>query len=124
MPSPLAIGMAALKNFTVTDSIKAGGAASILTVAIGSLLVALGVSVPFLDVPLTMAMVTSAALPIGHIVSALVPDSYNQQLTSLATKLQTNVENIKMVLPQAVHDYPANKTSFGPVDDGSSQHDG
>ena len=50
--------------------------------------------------PLTMTMVMSAAVPIGHVVTAIVPDSVNQQLNGLAQKLQVNVEKLKSFIPQ------------------------
>lgn len=109
--SALSFATAVVKNFQPTTSVLAGGAASILVCAFGAVLVAAGVAIPpigFLGLtaatPLTMTMVTSAAVPIGHIVTALVPDSVNQQLEGLAKKLQVDVESLKNVIP--VPDYP------------------
>lgn len=109
--SALSFITAAVKNFQPTTSVLAGGAASIIVCAIGAVLVAAGVAIPpigFLGLtaatPLTMAMVTTAAVPVGHLVTALVPDSLNQQLQALAQKLQINVEKLKRIIPQP--DYP------------------
>jgi hypothetical protein len=51
-----------------------------------------------------MTMVMSAAVPIGHVVTALVPDSLNQQMNGLAQKLQIDVAKLRSVIPQP--DYP------------------
>lgn len=105
----LAVASSSLKNFQLSASVIAGGGASVLTIAVGAILVALGVTVPFIGIPLTMTMVTSAAVPIGHIVTALVPDTYNQQINALASKVQTDVETLKMIVPQVECTYPADK---------------
>ncbi len=109
--SALSFATAVVKNFQPTTSVLAGGAASILICGIGAVLVAAGVAIPpigFLGLtaatPLTMTMVMSAAVPIGHIVTALVPDSVNQQLNGLAQKLQIDVGKLKSIIPQP--DYP------------------
>lgn len=109
--STLSLIASAVKNFQPTTSVLAGGAASIITCAIGAVLVAAGVAIPpigFLGLtaatPLTMTMVTSAAVPIGHLVTALVPDSVNQHLNGLAQQLQIDVEKLRNVIPQP--DYP------------------
>lgn len=101
----------AVKNFQPTTSVLAGGAASVLVCGIGAILVAADVAIPpigFLGLtaatPLTMSIVTSAAVPIGHLVTALVPDSLNQQLNALAKKLQIDVERLRKIIPQP--DYP------------------
>jgi len=97
---------AALKNFSPDQSIYAGGAASVATVAIGAVLVAMNVTVPILGVPLTMAMVTSAAIPIGHLVSSFIPATYNQQVTALARKVGAEVEDVKALVPSVEYTYP------------------
>ena len=107
--SALSIATGTLKNFQLTNSIAAGGGASILTFAIGCALVAAGVSIPYLNVPITMTMVAAAAPVVGHIVSAFVPDSVKQHLDGLAAKLQTSVENVKLQMPQATFEYPTGK---------------
>jgi hypothetical protein len=114
--SVLSLITAAVKNFQPTTSVVAGGAASILVTALGAVLVAAGVAIPPIGIlgltvatPLTMTMVMSAAVPIGHIVTALVPDSINQQLNGLASKLQIDVSKLKSFIPQeyyAPDDFP------------------
>lgn len=107
--SALSLITTAVNNFQPTKSVLAGGAASILVCAIGAVLVAAGIAIPpigFLGLtaatPLTMTMVTSAAIPIGHLVTAIVPDSANQYLNGLAKKLQVDVENLRSYIP---HEY-------------------
>lgn len=120
MASVLSMASSALKNFNPTASVLAGGGASLLTFAIGCALVAAGVSLPVIG-PITMTMVAAAAPTIGHIVTAFVPDTYNQQVNALATKVETSVENIKSIIPQTYQEYPKDKTIFGSTGDGSSQ---
>jgi hypothetical protein len=112
----LSLAASALKNFQPTTSVLAGGAASILACAVGAVLVAAGIAIPpigFLGLttatPLTMTMVMSAAVPIGHVMTALVPDSVNQQLNGLARKLQIDVEKLRSFIPQEYYsdaDFP------------------
>ena len=109
--SALSFIAAAVKNFQPTTSVMAGGAASILVCALGAVLVAAGVAIPPIGIlgltaatPLPMTMVTGAAVPIGHIVTALVPDSLNQQLNGLAQKLQIDVGKLRQIVPQ--EDWP------------------
>ncbi|MDE1901300.1 MAG: hypothetical protein KGI37_06635 [Alphaproteobacteria bacterium] len=112
----LSLVTSALKNFQPTTSVLAGGASSILVCAIGAILVAAGVAIPPIGIlgltaatPLTMTMVMSAAVPIGHVVTALVPDSVNQQLNGLAQKLQVDVEKLRSFIPQEYYsadDFP------------------
>jgi hypothetical protein len=108
--SALSFVTAVVKNFQPTTSVLAGGAASILVTALGAVLVAAGVAIPPIGLlglttatPLTMTMVMSAAVPIGHVVTALVPDSLNQQLTGLARKLQIDVDKLRNLIPQDVY---------------------
>ena len=102
--SALSLITAAVKNFQPTTSVLAGGAASIITCAIGAVLVAAGIAIPPIGIlgltastPLTMTMVMSAAVPIGHVVTAIVPDSVNQQLNGLAQKLQGAADKVTPV---------------------------
>ena len=117
--SALSLITAAVKNFQPTTSVLAGGAASIITCAIGAVLVAAGIAIPPIGIlgltastPLTMTMVMSAAVPIGHVVTALVPDSVNQQLNGLAQKLQVDVGKLKSFIPQEYYsddDFPKDR---------------
>ena len=100
MASALDIAVSSLKNFQIDQSIIAGGAGAIATVAIGAVLVALNVTVPVLGIPLTMTMVTSAAIPVGHVISALVPATADQQINALATRLGLEAQHIKNFIPQ------------------------
>lgn len=128
MASAFSIATGAVRNFQPTTSVLAGGAASIIICAIGAILVAFGVVIPpigFLGLatatPLTMTMVMSAAVPIGHIVTSCVPDSVNQQLNGLAKKLQVAVQDIKVITPQVTYTYPTDKVdgiSTGNLDKG------
>lgn len=105
-----------LKNFQLDKSIKAGGFASIITVALGMALVAAGVVIPPISIgglilvatatPVTQAMVFAAALPIGHLVSAVVPAKLNEQLTALADKLGVSLDHIKSFVPEIEATYP------------------
>lgn len=106
MASALGVATGALKNFNPTASVLAGGGASVIVFAIGCILVATGVSIPFLNIPITMTMVAAAAPTIGHIVTAFVPDTYNQQINALAIKVKTSAENIKSIIPQTYAEYP------------------
>lgn len=109
MASVLGIASSALKNFNPTASVLAGGGASLFVFAVGCALVAAGISIPVLNVPITMTMVAAAAPTIGHLVTALVPDTLNQQINALAKKLCTSASNLKAVIPQvysAPSDYP------------------
>lgn len=96
----LSMATSALKNFQPTASVMAGGGASLITFAIGCALVAAGISIPVLNIPITMTMVAAASPTIGHFVSSIVPDTYNQQINAIATKLKTSVDNVKVALPQ------------------------
>ena len=117
--SALSLITAAVKNFQPTTSVLAGGASSVLVCAVGALLVAAGIAIPpigFLGLtaatPLTMTMVMSAAVPIGHVVTALVPDSVNQQLNGLAQKLQIDVGKLRSFIPQEYYsddDFPKDR---------------
>lgn len=112
MASVLGIASSALKNFNPTASVMAGGGASLLVFIAGCALVAAGVSIPVLNVPITMTMVAAAAPAIGHFVTALVPDTYNQQINALAKKVGAEVSDIKAVVPQvysAPSDFPGYK---------------
>ncbi len=112
----LGLAVSALRNFQPTTSVLAGGAASVITCALGAVLVAAGVAIPPIGIfgltaatPLTMTMVMSAAVPIGHVVTALVPDSVNQQLKGLAQKLRIDVEELRSFIPQEYYsdaDFP------------------
>jgi hypothetical protein len=83
------------------------------------LLVAAGIAIPPIGIlgltaatPLTMTMVMSAAVPIGHVVTALVPDSVNQQLNGLAQKLQIDVGKLRSFIPQEYYsddDFPKDR---------------
>lgn len=106
MASALSIAGSAIKNFQIDQSILAGGAGAIATVAIGAVLVAMNVTVPFLGIPLTMTMVTSAALPIGHFISSVVPATKDQQIDALATRLGVAADHLKSYIPQIVDTFP------------------
>lgn len=118
----LSLVTTALKNFQPTQSVLAGGAASIITCAIGAALVAAGVAIPpiaFLGLttatPLTMTMVMSAAVPIGHLVTAIVPDSVNQHLNGLAKQLQIDVGKLRSFIPQEYYsddDFPKDRNGL------------
>lgn len=103
--SALNFGLTMLKNFNPGNSVLAGGGASLFIYAIGLALVTGGIALPFIGIP-TMAMVGAAAVAGGHIVTALVPDSLNQNLDAAAKKLNVAVEDLKVVVPQAVGLYP------------------
>lgn len=109
--SALSILTGAVKNFQPTTSVMAGGAASILTCAIGAILVASGVALPLGIGLITMTQVYAASPIIGHIVTMLVPDSVNQQISGLANKLQVAVSDIKIVTPEAAYVYPPDKVT-------------
>lgn len=79
--------LTAFKNIQFTDSIVAGGAASVIIYTIGALFVSMNVVIPFVGIPLTMGIVGAAAIPLGHLVTALVPDSVRQSIAGLAAKL-------------------------------------
>ena len=79
------------KNFQLTNSIAAGGGASVLIYAAGAALVAANVVVPGLGIPLTMGMVGAVALVGGHVVTALMPDSVKQQVDALGKKIGVQV---------------------------------
>lgn len=111
MASAFSILGKAVTQFQPTTSVIAGGAAAVLTYAVGDLLVSLGFIIPVLNIPLTIGMVATAAIPVGHLITALVPDSYNQQLKALAAKLQTTVENVKAFIPQVEYTYPDDKSA-------------
>lgn len=120
MASVLNIAAGALKNFNPTASVLAGGGASLIVFAVGCGLVAAGIVIPGLG-PVTMTMVAAAAPTIGHLVTAFVPDTYNQSINQLADKVKIDAENIKALVPQVYpNDYPSNKTVLGNFDDGSS----
>lgn len=104
----LSIVAGALKNFQPTNSVIAGGAASVLVYMAGCALVAAGIAIPIVG-PVTMSMVAIAAPLAGHAVTSLVPDSVNQNLNALAAKLKTNVDNLKAVIPQVQALYPSGK---------------
>lgn len=103
--SALDFAFTLLKNFNPTASVKAGGAASMLIYAIGLGLVTANVALPVIGVP-TMAMVGGAAVVIGHIVTSLVPDSFNQQVNAMASKLNVSVDDLKASLPDVQASYP------------------
>ena len=109
MASVIDILGSAVKSFQPTNSVLAGGAAAVLTYAVGDILVAAGFVIPVLNIPLTIGMVATAAIPIGHLVTAIFPDSVNQHLQALATKLGTTVESIKSFIPQFEYTYPGDK---------------
>lgn len=106
MASSTQIALSALKNFQLDQSVISGGAASIATVGIGAVLVAMGVSVPLLNVPLTMAMVMGAAIPIGHFITALVPATKSQQADALAIKIGVAAEHLNSFIPQIIKSFP------------------
>lgn len=85
--------LAAFKNIQFSASVVAGGAASVLIYALGATLVAAGVIAPAITLPVigitlsTITLFSTAAIPIGHLVTAIVPDSVNQQIAALAANL-------------------------------------
>jgi hypothetical protein len=94
------------KNFQLTNSIAAGGGASVLIYAAGAALVAANVVVPGLGIPLTMGMVGAVALVGGHVVTALMPDSVKQQVDALGKKIGVQVSDLKTMVPQIEASYP------------------
>lgn len=102
----LGIATGALKNFVPPASVLAGGGASILVFAAGCALVAAGMSIPILNIPITMTMVAAAAPAAGHLVTMLVPDTLNQQINALAKKTLVKAEDIRAVIPQTYQQYP------------------
>lgn len=109
-----------LKGVQVPNSVKAGAAASILIYVAGAVLVAsgfafppmaiLGLSIP--AIPLTDNMVAVIALPLGHIITTLVPDSTKQLIAGLAAKLPS----IQAMIPgtyAAPTDFPAAPPQVG-----------
>lgn len=112
--SAFSIFKGAVMNFQPTNSVLAGGAASVLVYAIGACLVAGGVSIPYIGVP-TMAMVGLASPVIGHVVSAFVPDSDKQLVSGLANKLRISVTDIRNVLPQFEDSFPGDVKPSGTV---------
>lgn len=121
MASALSMGMTALKSFQPDASVYAGGGAAILTYAAICGLAAAGLSIPVLNIPITMAMAGPAAIAIGHIVTSFVSPTTKQAIDTLAKKVDTTAATIKAALPQTYAEYPADKTILGPVDDGSSK---
>ncbi len=88
-----------LKNFQLTNSIWAGGGVAVVIYTLGAVLVSAGVVVPGIG-PMTMTMVGPISILFGNLASALIPDTANQSVAALAKKLQTDIENIKAVIPQ------------------------
>jgi hypothetical protein len=97
------------KNFQLSNSVIAGGGASILIYAVGAALVASNVVIPGLGIPLTMGIVGMAAIPLGHLVTALVPDSLKQQVDALGKKFGAQITDLKVVTPQFDHSFPSGK---------------
>lgn len=102
-----------VKNFNPGNSVLAGGGAAILVYAAGAALVAAGVAIPPLTIlgvhiiataiPITMTMVATAAIPIGHVITAVVPDSVNQQISALAKKALNTIPQIQQQFPVGVN---------------------
>lgn len=105
----LATAKKTLANYTPPASVLAGGGASILIFLVGCALVAGGVTLPLGIGPVTMTMVAAAAPLVGHFVTTLVPDTYNQQINALAKKVDASVEDLKEVVPQVAYTYPTDK---------------
>lgn len=103
--SALGFGLSALKNFQPTTSVLAGGAASIAIYGAGTLLVTAGIALPFIGIP-TMAMVGVASVIGGHLITALVPDSTNQNLNALAAKGVAAIKDIQSDIPQIEYSFP------------------
>lgn len=87
MTVSLSAAITAFKNIQFTTSILAGGAASVLFYTVGAILVGLNVTIPLIGVPLTLAIVAPVSIGLGHLVTALVPDSTKQSIAGLAAKL-------------------------------------
>ena len=117
------------KNYQLDQSVKAGGFAAVATVLVGTALVAAGVAIPPLGVlgftasiPLTESMVLGAALPISHLVTALIPAKLDEQLTAVANNIGVSLDHLKSFMPQVQATYPTGKngdTSTAPVAQGS-----
>ena len=106
----LDIAVAALKNFTgATDSVKKGGAASVVVLAVGAVLVSLGITLPLGIGILSMAEVQSVALIIGPIVTAITKDSQKQAIDQLADHLQVSASHIQSMIPQIQASFPKNE---------------
>jgi hypothetical protein len=50
-------------------------------------------------------MFYAAALPIGHLVTALTPASKQESLDALATKIEVSTEHLKSFVPQIQASY-------------------
>jgi hypothetical protein len=110
-----------VNNYKPDASVLAGGGASLLVFLAGCALVGAGVAIPPISIlgihliaastPITMTMVAAAAPAIGHLVSSFVPATYNQQLNQFATKIGTDVDNLKAWVPQIQKSYPGDPKS-------------
>lgn len=124
MVSAFALAKATVGNyFTADKSVLAGGGASVLTVAVGAILVAAGVAIPPIAIlgihaaiPLTMPMFLAAAAPIGHFVTAYVSPTLNESINALAKKIGVGAEHLKSFIPEVQASYPSQKDgSFAPA---------
>ncbi len=112
--SPASLIAATVSNFKPDASTYAGGGASLLTFLLGCALVGAGVAIPpiailglhIAAIPITMTMVAAVAPVVGHVVSAYVPPTYNQQINQFATKIGADVESVKAFIPQIQDSYP------------------
>ncbi len=113
MANAVSIITTALNLFQPDKSVWVGGGASVLVVALGAVLVALGVAIPPIGIlglttatPLTMGMFTALAIPVGHLVTSLVPATRKQQIDALAVKIGVDAEHLKSFIPQVVASFP------------------
>ena len=111
--NPLSFASAFLKNWQVDNSVAGGTGVTALVVLAGAVAVAAGVTIPPIGLlgltaatPLTMAMVMASAAVLGHLATALLPASTNQNLTALATKLNVSVAHLASFVPQIQASYP------------------
>ncbi len=103
--SVLTLAMNTVKNYKPDPSVLAGGAASLLVYIAGCALVGAGIAIPGIG-PITMTMVAAASPAVGHIVTYLVPDSMKTSLQKVAQKLDTTIDQIKVVTPEVEYKYP------------------
>lgn len=118
--------VATVKNFKPDKSILAGGGASLLVFLAGCALVSAGVVVPPITIfgihliavatPITMTMVAGAAPVIGNLVSSYVSPTEKQAIDQFAKKMQTNIENVKAIVPVLKEEYPAGKNGLSESD--------
>lgn len=124
MASALSVVVGTINNMSkIPASVAAGSSASFLIFLAGAALVAAGVAIPPISIfglhliavstPITMTMVGAAATALGHVVTTIVPDTYNQQINALAKKVQTSVEDLKEIVPKVEDTYPTDTALRG-----------